>query len=324
MTIATRALAIAILVAAAPARAQSAEAEVLFREGKKLMKKGSYAAACDKFEASEKLEPSIGAELNLGDCREKAGQIASAWAAFVKAQQTAKRSGDRRHGLEAKRRVQTLEPKLVYLTISVPEDVRVDGLVVKRNHEVLDPAQYDQQVPVDPDDYVVTGEAPGHRPWKLSVTIGSKSKTVEVPRLDDAPPPPREPEPPPTVVQPAPKPAPVQEAPSSFTGRRKLAVALAIIGVAAGAGGAVLGVKAKNDESQADAICPTSRCFDSHAFDLNSKARDDGLLANIGMIGGGALVAGAIVLWITGAPHPRDVAIAPSVGPSTIGIAGTF
>src|SRR5215475_3725385 len=109
MKIASSALAIVIAMTAV-AHAQSPEAEALFREGRKLMKRQSYAAACDKFEASERLEPAIGTELNLADCRQRNGQLASAWAMFVKATQTAKRSRDRKREAEAHDRARYLEP----------------------------------------------------------------------------------------------------------------------------------------------------------------------------------------------------------------------
>src|ERR1700733_8879705 len=77
MTIAKLA-AIAIVAAlAAPARAQSAEADVLFREGKQLLKAGNIAEACDKLDASDRLESSVGTLLNLADCREKNHQLAT-------------------------------------------------------------------------------------------------------------------------------------------------------------------------------------------------------------------------------------------------------
>ena len=66
-----------ILASVSLASAQSAEAEVLFRDGKKLLKAGKLAAGCDKIEASERLESSVGTLLNLGDCRERLGRLAS-------------------------------------------------------------------------------------------------------------------------------------------------------------------------------------------------------------------------------------------------------
>ena len=64
----------------------NAAAEALFREGRALIKHGKLAAGCDKLEASEKLESSVGTLLNLGDCRERLGKPATAWAAFRKAE----------------------------------------------------------------------------------------------------------------------------------------------------------------------------------------------------------------------------------------------
>src|SRR5262249_31709039 len=87
-------LGFAILAVAPPAHAQKVEAETLFREAKRLMKKGQIAEACDKFEASERLDSNSTTALNVADCREKNGQLATAWAAFVKAAATAKHVKD--------------------------------------------------------------------------------------------------------------------------------------------------------------------------------------------------------------------------------------
>lgn len=105
---------------------------------------------------------------------------------------------------------------------------------------------------------------------------------------------------------------------------RKAAVALGVLGVVAGGTGIGFAVKASRLESQSDGICPTIHC-NSTATDLNRRARTDGLIANIGMIGGGAMVVGAIALWIVGDTGPHDgVSIVPSAGPSGIGLAGTY
>ena len=103
MTTATRIIAACILLGVAPAHAQTADAETLFREGKRLMKKGEIAEACKRFEASEKLDPVSGTELNLADCLEKNHQTASAWAMFIKTATSAKRVGDLKRMNEAKK-----------------------------------------------------------------------------------------------------------------------------------------------------------------------------------------------------------------------------
>lgn len=332
MMIATRpsfVIALALLLAvagafAAPARAQGAEAETLFREGKRLMKKGQLARACDKFEAADRLEPTAGTEINLADCREKTGQLATAWAMFVKTAATAKRTGDGARETEARRRAAALESQLVYLTIAVPDASRIDGLVIKRNDTVLDEALWDQRVPVDPDEYTISGEAPGREPWSTSVVVKIKNKKVEVPVLDKLPDAKRA-APTRRVAAASPEPdAASPSEPSSFTGRRKLALAVAAAGAVVVGVGVGFGLKAGSVEDQANAICPSSTCMDPHGVELNKTARRDALYANIGFAAGGAAVIGAAVLWFTGSPRPRDaVSIVPSAGADRVGISFT-
>jgi len=114
-------LTLAGLVIQAPAAlAQNAGAEALFRDGRTLIKQGRLQEGCDKLEASEKLEASVGTLLNLGDCLEKLGKPASAWAAFREAESLAKRTGnDQKRQQEAKRRALKLEPDLANLTVQV-------------------------------------------------------------------------------------------------------------------------------------------------------------------------------------------------------------
>src|SRR5437868_1261848 len=72
-----------------------ATSEALFSDGRKLMADKKYGEACPKFEASLKLDPGLGAMLNLADCYEKNGQTASAWAEFREASASARASGSK-------------------------------------------------------------------------------------------------------------------------------------------------------------------------------------------------------------------------------------
>ena len=319
------------LAATAPAHAQIAEAETLFREAKRLMKSGHIAEACDKLDASDRLEPTAGTELNLADCREKNGQLATAWAMFLKAAAAAKRAdNDGKRAAEARRRAAALEPRLVYLTISVPEDRRVDGLVVTRNGAPIERALWDQRVPVDPGEYSIVGAAPGYEPWTATIVIKTRPRTVELPALTPQPqPPPQHTAP---VSQDVAEPAAGHavelradagrdDRASWLTGRRKLSLAIAAVAVGAVGVGLGFGLEAGSHEDQANAICPQAACADPHAVDLNHTARRDALIANIGFVTAGVAITGAGILWFTGSPRSAGpVSIAPVLGADRVGV----
>ena len=53
---------------AAPAAAQSTEANLLFDEGRKAMAARDYPQAITKLQQSQKLDPAVGTLLNLAEC----------------------------------------------------------------------------------------------------------------------------------------------------------------------------------------------------------------------------------------------------------------
>ena len=331
MTIARLAALAMILLAALPAHAQSVEAESLFREGKRLLKDGKIREACEKLDASEKLESSVGTELNLADCRELNDQLATAWAMFRKAAANAKRAGnDSKREAEARRRAAALEPRLSYITIAVPDAAQVTGLSITRNGQIVESELWNEKVAIDAGDYEIAASAPGHASWKKRVAIrdeGAKVK-VSVPELDA------------TTATPekakniehehenehdqAEKEEAHPQAPSSFTGRRKAAVGIAIAGFAIAGAGGYLASQAHDLEQQSDKLCPMVSCVDAHAVALNSDARDHALYANIAFAAGGAAVAGAVVLWIFGAPRPASESVAVVPTRSGLALVGSF
>jgi hypothetical protein len=337
MTIARLVLASAILlVLASPALAQSVEAEALFREAKDLLKQGKLAEACAKFDASDRLEPSVGTELNAADCHERNGKLATSWAMFLKAAANAAKAGnDKMREAEARRRASLLVPRLSYLTISVPEASRVTGLDIKRNGVAVDSALWNSGIPVDAGHYEIAGQAPGHEAWSTKVTvIEGEKKSVEVPRFkelttlvtpptDPAKPPPLEEEPTPTVDT---------AQPGMFsTPLRKAAIGAAAVGVIGIAGTVVFGTKANNKQSQADDLCPAApACSDPMAIKLNDDARSAAMTSNV-MLGVAVVgVGAAVALWFVGAPKAvaaeSDVAIVPVTNGRDVGISfsGSF
>src|SRR5262245_60261131 len=91
-----RSVALVLALSSAPAAADAQrDADRLFEEGKQLFDKGSFAAACSRFEASLALQPGIGARLWLADCYESLGRTASAQRQFRVAAEEAQKTGDK-------------------------------------------------------------------------------------------------------------------------------------------------------------------------------------------------------------------------------------
>ena len=316
----------AALGAARSARAQSPEAEVLFREGKKLIQSGKLADGCDKIEASEKLESSVGTLLNLGDCREKLGELASSWAAFRKAEARAKHAGnDEKRRAEARRRAALIEPKLAYLVVQIERPI--EGLVVTRDGAPVIDELWNTAVPVDPGTYELTAAAPGHMPWRTKVTVEPRvrRRAVTIPALEPAPEPP--PAPIVAVVAPAPRPslavhaAPAPRGPGTWTTARKASAVFAGTGAAVLGAGAYFGWRSHSLADEADRRCPLVTCGDPEGLRLNGDARTAATRANILYATGTAAGVTAAVLWLAGKPGETRIkpGAAGTVGVTVVG-----
>lgn len=236
-----------VLLAAAPAAAQpaKAQAESLFRQGRDLMKEGKLEQACAAFESSEKLDPATTTQLNLAACREKNGQLATAWGLFLDVERQTRDSSkatDRQlHGV-AVDRAKKLEPRVSKLTINVPQAVVVDGLEVSRGTDRVDAVMWNRALPIDGGTYTIVAKAPGSSTWTTQITIGNEgdTKSVDVPDLRSLPrdltPPkpaatnpaleqPTQPEQPPPVVH-----AHASRTPAIVTGAASVALVGAAIG----------------------------------------------------------------------------------------------
>jgi hypothetical protein len=176
---------------AAHAQPSGAQAETLFRQGKDLMAKGKIAEACAAFDASQKLDPVITTLLNQAACREKNGQLATAWGEFLEAERQSRAATDdatRQLHQVAASHAAKLEPRLSTLAITVPAQSRVPGLQVLRAGEPVDPGAWNKALPVDGGTYQITASAPGNADWSATITIGNERdpKTIEIPRLKAA------------------------------------------------------------------------------------------------------------------------------------------
>lgn len=325
-----------VLIASATAFAQSPAAESLFRDGRTLLAQGKLQEACDKFAASETIEPSVGTLLNLGDCRERLGRLATAWAAFRKAEALARASGkDDRREAEARRRAGLLEPRLPTLTIQSAHQPA--PIVIERNGEKIEPGVLGTAVPVDPGSYRITAEAPGYKPYWIAISLHAESKReITIPPLEPdepvvVPPPARTVDIAPNTAPP-PRTAPPRSIvttdvpePSMWTTSRQVSVAAIAAGALAIGGGAYFGLHSQDLENRSDKLCPTATCADPQGLQLNQDAKTNATRANILYALGGAALTTGLVLWFVGGPDEHPV-LSPDVSFTSVGatVSGVF
>lgn len=294
-------VALSLVTSAASAQGDAAAAEQLYKEGKALAKKGDYAAACPKLEASYRLDKGLGTLVNLADCHERVGKLASAWAEWNEAHDLAKRDKDEVRAKFAAERRDKIEPKLPKLQINVKNPV--DSLAVYRGDSKIEAATYGSALAVDPGEVVVSVRR-GEQVLKSETVTTKASQTASV-ELDlaalDAEFPPPKVAPPPATTAPTPAPAPPPPRPPPPSGSQKtIGFVVGGVGVVALITAGVLEGMALSKKSKADEPdqCVNGYCS-PNGFQTVEDAKD---LATIGQwvgIGGVLLTAVGATLVFT-------------------------
>ncbi len=175
------ALALAVVLLAGTVHAQPtdvAKADALFKEGRALMKSGNYETACPKLEESYRLDPAAGTGINLGDCFEKQGKVASALLAY-QAARALLRPGDPRIG-PVEKEVAALDKRAPRLTIKLTPGAP-DGTTVKRDGREVEASKLGVPVAVNPGKLKVVVSAPGRESAVFRVSlVEGKGRELEV------------------------------------------------------------------------------------------------------------------------------------------------
>lgn len=297
--------AVVVLLAASVAQAQpsdsAAGAEKLFDEGRSLVLQGRYAEACPKLAESHRLDPGVGTLLNLGDCYDKLGKTASAWATYREAATLADRLGQRERASFSTQRAQALEHRLAFLTIDVKQ--RAKGLVVRRDGQVVAEAVWSTAFPVDPGTHEIEASAQGYRAYHGSVTVAEQATVKTL-----------------VPVLAAEAPTPSQPPESRTSTLRTLGYAAAGVGAGVMAAGLVFGglAKSKGDEAHQD-HCSDGYC-DDRGVQLLHDATRDATASTALVIAGGAVLAAGVVLALV---SPKSVAPRAVLGGRRFAGAGT-
>jgi serine/threonine-protein kinase len=302
-----RAAVLLVAVASANAGAQSspadtATAQALFDQAKKLMAEGKYAEACPKLEESQRLDPGTGTLLNMGDCYERLGKFATAWGKFLEAAAVAKSAKQVERERVSRERAAALLPRVSNVVIGVTGG-DAPGFELKRDGATVGKPQWGTPIPVDSGEHKIAASAAGRKTWETTFTVGTgETRTISVPELAAAPAASR------TASAPAPAAktdAPAREAPSGG-GQKWTGLTLAGAGlVAIGVGGAIaLGAKSKYD----DADCTDNLCRQA-GYDDRQSAISSARTATIVSGVGAAVLAGGVILWLTAPSGRAPVAV---------------
>lgn len=163
--------------------AHADRADQLFKKGKRLLTEKKYAEACTAFEQSDRLDPGIGAKVNVARCYEEWGKLATALRWYTDAEHMATTSQDDRakkiHALIAE-----LEPSVPRLTVSMPPDAATDHVIeVKLDGVELPATGLGVERRVDPGAHEVDTIIDGARRTKVVPLErgGSAEITLDVP-----------------------------------------------------------------------------------------------------------------------------------------------
>lgn len=290
--------------------AHANRADQLFKNGKKLLAEKQYAEACNAFQESDRLDPGIGAKLNVAKCYEEWGKLATAWRWYTDAEHMATGAKDARaekiHAL-----IEALDPSVPRLTVSLPAGAITDGLVVKLDGVELPLAALGSEQRVDPGthriDTVVGGATRGK---EVRIERGGK---VEI-TLDVAVQP---------VSRASPEAAPQPEDPGRM--RRLIGLGVSGGGVAAIGIAGIVTLRARGDYNHAlDAHCngKTNMCDDVGQRATRSARLRANISTGITVAGVGAIAAG-LYLYFTAprAEHAEQALyLAPVVGGDATGV----
>ncbi|MEZ4375586.1 MAG: tetratricopeptide repeat protein [Polyangiaceae bacterium] len=299
-----------VVASAAPSQDVVA-AMSLYKEGRALAQQEKWAEALEKFQASQRLNPTLKAHYEIANCFEQLGRTASAWSHFLLLADESWVAGQKERARYSKKQAERLEPKLVRLTIRVK--TQAPELKVMRGDALVSAAEFGTAVPVDPGRIKVTASAPGYREFSAEINVGGDTPKAEVviPELEALP---AGPQPAPPV---APKdagaepegevtsaPAAPHDQGSSWGTQRVIGAGVFGVGVVSALVGGYFGLRAIQLNQDAKDATDQSR-----RDELNDDRFAKGDLSTGFFIAAGVLAVGGGVLYLTAPDAAQQAAV---------------
>ncbi|HEY2408365.1 MAG TPA: PEGA domain-containing protein [Polyangiaceae bacterium] len=335
------------LAAAARAEPNAARdpvgAEAIFNDAKRLLNKGDWPGACEKFAGSFELDPAVSTLVKIAKCREHEGKLASAWYEYQRALKLNRElasSERRRQELEnfIGGEVDKLSPRVPKLRVVL--DAPPAGVELTRDGKRM---TLGESIPVDPGEHVLVVNAPGYAEQTQTVSL-TAGQTLSVPfKLSALPPaiapanpgaalaasPPALPptSPAPGSAAPVPSPPSYAVAPPTHSAQRDSGWILLGVGAAGLAESALLGWRTLSLVSASNSECPSAGCS-AKGLQMRSDARELQTLSIVSGIAGALGVGTGVILISLASPAntSKNRAGAPRVtlGPNAIAARGSF
>jgi len=171
--------------AQAQASSQTGAAEALFRQAVGLAKRGKYADAIPKFQASYELDPARGTLLGWAMAEERVAKLAGALAHYQQLRDEAHAAGDERREKTATQRIAQLLPRVPTLTITTAQPLP-EGTKLELNGRNLPAGALGSQLPLDPGKYVLLVEGKDGSRFERTVHLGEGARENLEIRLESA------------------------------------------------------------------------------------------------------------------------------------------
>ncbi len=307
-------LAVAASSTASPAIAQTSDVDAsdrFFEKGLAFAEAGRLDLACPLFEASYRLDRTLGSLLYVAACHEHEGRLATAWALFSDARKQAIDTGQPERQRAAEARILALEPRLPRVRMAAPADAADRGWVLRLDGALVPLPSGEPARPMDSGEHRIEIEAPGFEPSrKVFVLRDGEQLSLSLGPL----------------VPLAPEAETHGRRGSPWTGAHTAAVVVTGAGVVALAVGVGFGFDAVSRFEDVEDHCSTTstpwRC-DSAGLSAASDTRSSGAISTVASTLGGAAIAAGIVTWVlaeraTSAPSAES---ALAQGPGDLGLA---
>lgn len=288
---------------------RSDQAKAKFLAGQAAAERGDLQSARVSFLASLEIFPAPGTLLNLADCEEELGLVASAKRHFQEAVPLL-RAGDDRIAF-ANKRVRALEHRIPKLRIELIASAAMGTRVLLDARE-LPAASLGRDMPVDPGSHVVTVAAPERVDRTYAVKLVEKQ--LQVVSVEPG-------GPKPTAAAAA---APIRTpATNSSSTMQNVAIAIGGVGILGTGIGAITGGIALQKKADLEKLCPIPAQCTVEGQRMAQEGKALGITSTVGLAVGIPLAVAGVALVFVSRRGASSVQIIPASGGGSMIMAET-